>query len=579
METHYTDEKNTQMVLDLLKQHGIKKVIASPGTTNIRLVASMQQDKWFEMYSAPDERSAAYMACGMAEESSEPVVITCTGATASRNYIPGLTEAFYRKIPVLAITSAQYFGNVGQNIAQVLDRSKQLNDICKYSVQIQSCNCEDDEWNCNLKINEALLELKRNGGGPVHINLETKYSKNFSIEKLPTFRKIDRYGYEDKFPIITQKRIGIFIGNHSKMPEKLINSIDCFCEKYNAVVLKDHTSNYNGKYGVLFNIVTNQTNNNCSCNNFDLIIHIGNTSGAYPYFHSKEEWRVNEDGEIRDTFRNLKYVFAVKENYFFEYYNKLSDSININFYNEWNKQYYELYNKINNLPLSNLLIASKLSKIISQNSIIHFGILNSLRSWNYFKIDDNIRCYCNTGGFGIDGILSSAIGAALANKDKTIFCILGDLAFFYDMNSLGNRHLPNNLKIVLINNGVGTEFKNYNHYASQFGNDSNEFIAAAGHYGNKSPLLVKNYCENLNFNYFSIDKVEEIDDVLDKFIKCDSRSIVEIFTVDKDESVALKIVNSLNMTANNKIKSVLKDNVKKIIGPNNFENLKRKIKK
>ena len=92
MNTHYTDEVNTQIVISLLKEHKIKKVIASPGTTNIRLVASMQQDDFFEMYSAADERSAAYIACGMAEESGEPVVLTCTGATASRNYIPGLTE-------------------------------------------------------------------------------------------------------------------------------------------------------------------------------------------------------------------------------------------------------------------------------------------------------------------------------------------------------------------------------------------------------------------------------------------------------------------------------------------------------
>lgn len=92
MNTKYTNEVNTQIVLSLLKAHGIRKVIASPGTTNIRLVASMQQDAFFEMYSAADERSAAYMACGMAEESGEAVVLSCTGATASRNYVPGLTE-------------------------------------------------------------------------------------------------------------------------------------------------------------------------------------------------------------------------------------------------------------------------------------------------------------------------------------------------------------------------------------------------------------------------------------------------------------------------------------------------------
>ena len=104
---HYTAVRNTQIVLYLLKAHGIRKVVASPGTQNMSLVLSMQQDAFFEMYSAADERSAAYIACGLAAESGEPVVLSCTGATASRNYVPGLTEAYYRHLPVVAITSTQ----------------------------------------------------------------------------------------------------------------------------------------------------------------------------------------------------------------------------------------------------------------------------------------------------------------------------------------------------------------------------------------------------------------------------------------------------------------------------------------
>ena len=99
---YYSSERSIQLLISLLKQHNIKKIVASPGTTNLSFVASLQQDSWFEMYSSVDERSAAYIACGMAAELGEPVVLTCTGATASRNYISGLTEAYYRKLPVLA---------------------------------------------------------------------------------------------------------------------------------------------------------------------------------------------------------------------------------------------------------------------------------------------------------------------------------------------------------------------------------------------------------------------------------------------------------------------------------------------
>ena len=112
----FTSARNAQIVIYLLKAHNIRKVIASPGTQNMSLVTSMQRDSFFEMYSAPDERSAAYMACGLSSESGEPVVLSCTGATASRNYVPGLTEAFYRHLPVIAITSTERINKVGQNI-------------------------------------------------------------------------------------------------------------------------------------------------------------------------------------------------------------------------------------------------------------------------------------------------------------------------------------------------------------------------------------------------------------------------------------------------------------------------------
>ena len=110
MSTYYTDEVNVQTLIALMKHHGVRRVVASPGTTNITFVASIQQDPFFKVYSSVDERSAAYIACGMAAETGESVALSCTGATASRNYLSGLTEAYYRKLPVLAVTATQHLG-------------------------------------------------------------------------------------------------------------------------------------------------------------------------------------------------------------------------------------------------------------------------------------------------------------------------------------------------------------------------------------------------------------------------------------------------------------------------------------
>ena len=130
-EKYYTNERSIQILISLLKQYKIKKCILSPGATNITFVASLQQDPWFECYSSVDERSAAYMACGLVAESGEPVVLSCTGATASRNYLPGLTEAYYRKLPIVAVTSTQNVCRIGHHIAQVIDRDEFLNEVVK----------------------------------------------------------------------------------------------------------------------------------------------------------------------------------------------------------------------------------------------------------------------------------------------------------------------------------------------------------------------------------------------------------------------------------------------------------------
>ena len=98
----HAHERNARIVVSLLKQHGVKNIIVSPGSTNLPVVVSVQHDPYFHVYSCVDERSAAYMACGMAATTGEPVALSCTGATASRNYLPGLTEAYYRKLPVIA---------------------------------------------------------------------------------------------------------------------------------------------------------------------------------------------------------------------------------------------------------------------------------------------------------------------------------------------------------------------------------------------------------------------------------------------------------------------------------------------
>ena len=582
MEQYYTNERNVQILIALLKEHGIKRVIVSPGSTNVTFVGSLQQDPYFEMYSCVDERSAAYMACGIAAESGEPVVLSCTGATASRNYFPALTEAFYRKLPVLAVTSTQDESKIGHLVTQVIDRTYQPKDTVVCSVHLQTVRDENDAWNCNVKANEAILALTHHGGGPVHINLTTTYSKDFSVKELPKQRVIQRYSVEDELPAFPRGKIAVFCGSHIRWTKKETEAIDSFCHAYNAVVFTDPSANYEGKYKVAYNLVAQQRIDDAN-RQVDLLIHIGNMSDFPNIINPKEVWRVSEDGKVVDRYKKLTNVFEMREASFFNLYagkaatnHEKDDS----YLNSCLAAQHRLGTEIPDLPFSHLWIANRLHDKLPKNSVLHLGILSPLRSWGYFDIDKSIDIFCNEGGFGIDGNLSTLIGASLMNPNKLYFGVVGDLSFFYDMNSLGNRHVGNNVRILLVNNSLGAEFLLFKQTnIINCVNDIESYISAKDHFGHQSPALVRHYTEDLGFEYLSASAKEEFEQVYSRFITpelTDKPMIFEVFTKVEDENEALKQMWNIEKSAKQKIKqsikSVLSDDVidlgKKFFGKN-----------
>lgn len=431
MSRYYTREKNTQVVIALLKARGIRNVIASPGNTNTALVGSIQHDPSFKVYSAVDERSAAYMACGLAAETGAPVVISCTGATASRNYLPGMTEAYYRKLPVLAITSSQILSKVGHHSAQLIDRSVVPNDVAMLSVALPVIKDDDDLWECEIKVNQAILALTRRGGGPVHINLPTTYSTPFDVKELPTFRLIDRITPSDAFPSLSGK-VAVLVGAHKAWSSQETDALDRFCAATGAVVFCDHTSGYKGKYSLLYALASGQEVHDFTDDRPDILIHIGEITGDYfnlGISAKKHVWRVSEDGEMRDTFRKLRYVFEMPESTFFSHYSQQNGSDNEGYLQNCRATLGEFRSKIPDLPFSNIWVASRLAHRIPSGSVIHFGILNSLRAWNFFDLPPTVISASNVGGFGIDGGVSSLIGASLADAEKLYYMVTGDLAF------------------------------------------------------------------------------------------------------------------------------------------------------
>ena len=579
----YTISKNTQIVLALLKAHNIRHIVINPGATNIPIVGGLQDDPFFICYSVVDERSAMYFAIGLSLQLGVPVATTCTSAQATRNYIPGLTEAFYKHVPILAITASKHPKYYLQEYMQAPIQTSLPIDSVKKTYALPYVSNSLDEQHCIRLVNEAILELTHRTPGPVQLNvpmLDGDLGK-FTTAELPSVRVIKRYMPWEEWTDVNLKgkKIMVLIGEHQPFSAKQLKALEDFTEVQNAFVYVNHLSNYCGKYSVAANIALLGMDNNTFSNySPDILITIGGITGDYPVFgklsyggdSNFEHWRVAENGEIVDTYDKLTKVFECPLELFFSRF-ATGERDEHQYYHSW-KSLQEATNLPVDLPLSNIYLAQQLHNDIPNNSFLNFSILNSLRSWFLFPLDSSITCYSNVGAFGTDGCLSVLLGQSISTE-QLCFMIIGDLSFFYDMNSLGIRHLKNNVRILLINNHCGAEFKLYSNPGSQFKELADRYIAAAGHNSD-----AKGWVEANNFKYLSARTKDEFLQYKDEFLGESDRSIVfEVFTKHEDESLALKMIVESNQ--NKSIQTIIKDKIGTVIGDKGIDVLKKIIKK
>lgn len=583
-QTHYyTDERNVQIIIALLKAHGIKKVIASPGTTNVGFLGSIEFDPWFQVWSAVDERHAAYMACGMAYESGEPVVLTCTGASAARNYLPGLTEAFYRKLPILALTTtSKSISRTGNLFGQQLDHSVLPKDAARYSAQCRTILTDEQFHDCERLVNEAILELFRHGGGPVHLNYETTFDTRFSVEKLPSVRKMERhFGWEKRLPAIaSDARIIIAVGAHKSFSESARKALEQFARTYDAVVLCDSTSSYSGANRISSSLLCSQrigANPAYGKLKPDLIIHIGEICNDYATYGYLPElapvWRVSEDGELRDRWGWLEKVFEMREEDFFSRYADGIAERHYGYCKAWQDADAALRTKIPELPFSNLWMASQLVPRIPSDAFLYLGVSTTLQSWNVFVSGSTFASTANVGCCGIDGCVSGLVGASLANEHRLHFGVVGDLTFFYDMNAIGNRHIKSNLRLLVVNNGCGAIFHSRGYATMRFGEDEvDRFHAAGGHFGNKSTCLIRDYALALGFKYIAATDKNAFAKAVPEFISdsSDKPILLECFTDAENEAQAKILKDSIDryfppQTLKDEIKKMVPQGVKDLI--------------
>ena len=250
----FSNINNVEIVVKLLKENDIRDLVISPGGTNIPVIKAVQDDPFFKCYSIVDERSAAYVAIGIYLQNKNPVALICTSAQATRNYVPGLTEAFYKRVPILAITMEKHPRFKYQEYMQAPDQVSLPKDCVKKSFELPYITDINDYYHSIRLVNEAILELSRNGCGPIQLCVPWL---DFPLaDTKPIVRCIRRYKARDvKDENLSDKKVLLLIGEHLPFNSFERQAIDIFCQKTNSVVYVNHLSNFLNEYSVKGNLL------------------------------------------------------------------------------------------------------------------------------------------------------------------------------------------------------------------------------------------------------------------------------------------------------------------------------------
>jgi 2-succinyl-5-enolpyruvyl-6-hydroxy-3-cyclohexene-1-carboxylate synthase len=562
MEGLSTNKNGVHQLLIGLKQHGVKYVIASPGSRNAPLSIAFNRDDHFKCYHIPDERSAAFYALGIAERTNTAVVLFCTSGSAILNYAPAISEAFYRNIPLIVVSADRPLAWTDQGDGQTIRQNNVLqNHVVGFQNLIEDTDNEEEAW-WNKRIIDELLLASSTKKMPVHFNFPFheplyKLSESSDLSALAEKRiaqVVMNKTIDDKEMECllhqwnhAEKRM-VIVGQH--IPNKKLNQLLADLSKDRATaILVENTSNMFYKD---FLHCIDRTFNSIDGHNLesdfspDLLVTIGGAvvSKKIKAFlrrnKPKYHWNIGEHFELMDTYQSLTSSIKINEKDFLEQFLQQKPKWNVSRFGEqWKQLDYLIqdkhFNALGAMEFSDMKVFSLLLDAIPENSHLHLGNSSVVRYAQLFDPISSIRYYANRGTSGIDGSTSTAIGASLVDEDSLHTFISGDISAFYDSNAFWNNHLPNNFRMFVINNGGGGIFKIIP--GPDTVEEQDDFFVA------KQNFSLEHICKAFDVNYLKASGISEIDSLLDDFYSHQENNrpvLMEIFTPHDTNDQVLK---------------------------------------
>ena len=544
----FSSKRSIQILAHLLKEYGIYDIVISPGSRNAPLAIHFSETDDFNCYSIVDERSAAFVGMGMAKSIKKPVALTCTSGSASANYYPAITEAFYQNTPLLILTADRPTDFVdifdGQTIRQ--KDLYQQHSYGDFQLLEDSMENADDE---NFGIIKKAIEVCFEKQGPVHINIPLEEPLYKMVSELPNFPSVEKTIREITYDLPpslvadwnTSKRILILIGTRD-YSEELEMQLSQLVKNHSVVVLKEANSNLRHEkfFGHIDRYIFNFSDEDYKTYAPDLLITVGQNvvSKKVKQFlrkaAPKNHWHINEVWHPDTFFSLTEKVKATPEKFFAKLLNFISLEPSP-YFNLWDvlrdkrdlkHTEYCVQTRFSDFKLFELL-ADKLPDNIN----LHISNSSAIRYAQLFDFQKN-NVYCNRGTSGIDGSTSTAMGFAMKDEKQTVL-VTGDMSFFYDINGLWNNYIPPYTRIIVFNNGGGDIFKIIPGPSST--NAMDEFILTKHH--KNAEHLAKHF----GFAYTKVDDEDTLFRILDNFFKPDEKAkILEVDTTAIENAEVLK---------------------------------------
>ncbi|MCD4674644.1 MAG: hypothetical protein K8S18_01440, partial [Desulfobacula sp.] len=218
-----SDKKSVALLADIFVKKGLEHIVISPGSRNAPIIIAFANNPKIKALSIFDERSAAFFALGIAQQTGKTVAIACTSGTAALNYAPAIAEAYYQKIPLLVLTADRPAEFVDQGDGQTIRQKNIYRNYIKAGFEIQ----EDFDKNntrseAEIQINEAINQTMYPSAVPVPINLPFSEPVYNQVEKIKNELTIVEPKPEEK--IIEANELNPFIEVWNKADKKLLTA-------------------------------------------------------------------------------------------------------------------------------------------------------------------------------------------------------------------------------------------------------------------------------------------------------------------------------------------------------------------